>query len=439
MERVLEMENRQEMTTGRWKLILVAYVLLLIVFGMSTPFDFSWPHVVELKEVNISTSESVSRMEQGNMKRRLALVAVALFAVYSLARTENRFRFNLPSGLLLLFYLGWVQLSLSWSVDVPFTLRRLVTVDILWLLAVVFAARYSLRELAIISVLVAGTSLALGVANELRWGTINPLSEHWRFSGIYHTVSMGWNCGILALSAMFLVTDEEHGGRRFLLWLILVVAIVFLLLTKSRMAVASTLFCMGIYWYRIVPGPNRFFLVLVPVIVLCLAYLILGDLLLSYGVDASTLGRGEDARESMRNLTGRLPLWIECFKWITERPIRGFGFNSFISPKNLHNIARNVGWTPNSLHSGYIDAMMGLGYVGAMALISFLLAALVRAYRLSVQLPEYIFVVSVLVWLCLNLLIGSIPITRPEFITFFCMALLARVALMPAAEWERKR
>lgn len=432
------MENTQEVYNVRWKLVLLTFVVLLIVFGLSTPFNFEWPKAVKFKEWSSSTSAFVARIEHGNLGRQVGLLMLAVFSMFSLSRVENRYRVNLPTGWFFLFYLGWIMLSLSWSFDLFFTLRRVIIIYILWVSAVIFAGRYTLRELAFLAVLVTGSTLVIGFGNELRWHAFEPTNIWWRFSGLFHTVSMSWNCGILALASMFLVTDEKSSLRRAVLWFVFAAAIIFLLLTKSRMAFASTLFTMGLYWYRVVSGPNKLFLILGLIIALCLSYLALSNRWLYYVGEASTLGRGEAAKEQVGDLTGRLPLWKYCFRRSEERPILGWGFNTFISPKNMFEVARNVGWTPGSTHSGYVDAIMGLGYVGAAALIFFLLAALARAYDLSRRYPEYIFVVSVLIWLYYNLLLEATLITRPSFMSFFCMTLLARLALLPGAEWERK-
>ncbi len=431
------MKSDNQSIRSRTPLILASFLFFLLVFGLSTPFDFSYPHTVLEMENQFNVSEAISRMQHGNMFRRIGLLLLAGFSVVSLAWTKNRYQFNLFTGLFLFFYLGLVLLSLTWSIDVVFTFRRVAIVFILWFAATVAAARYSLRELAQLAVLVTGTTLAMAIFNELRMQTMDPSAEIWRFAGLFHTVTMGWNCGLLALSAMFLLTGESRSSRRFLFWFIIVVALIFLLLTKSRMAVVSTLIGMAYYWYWPFAPTNRVLVVLALIIVSCLAYLSLGDRLLYYGEEASTLGRGEAAKESVGNLTGRTLLWSECFKWAGKRPLQGYGFNTFISPKNIDTIARNVGWLPNSTHSGYLDAVLGIGYLGATALILLLFSALIRAFTLSRQYPEYIFVVSVLLWLVFNLFLEANLITRPLFMTFFSMTLLARLALLPGEEWER--
>lgn len=432
------MENALGTHTVRWKLVLVTFVLLVIVFGLATPFNFDWPELVKLKEINSSASASISRIEKGNRGRQVGLLLLAAISVISLAKTENRYRVNLPVGWIFLFYLSLIIFSLSWSFDLFFTLRRVVIVFILWMSAIVFAGRYSLREIAFLAVLVNGTILILGFGNELRLGTFEPSNVWWRFSGFFHTVSMGWNCGLLALASMFLITDEKNTLRRSVLWVVLAAAIVFLVLTKSRMAFASTLFAMGLYWYRVISGRNKILMVLGLIIAICLSYLVLSDQWGYYAEEATTLGRGEAAKESVNDLTGRLPLWKYCFRRSEERPILGWGFNTFVSPNNLVDIERNVGWAPSSIHSGYIDAVMGLGYVGAAALIFFLFSALARAYSLSRKHSEYIFVFSVLIWLCYNIALEASLITRPSIMSFVCMILLARLALLPGPEWERK-
>lgn len=412
------------------------FFFLLLVFALVTPFDFSWPQTVFLKENYIDTSEAIARMEHGNLGRRIGMLLLGAFALFTLARTKNRFQFNEPVGWVFLFYFIWIIFSLTWSIDPVFTLRRVITVAILWFAAVAINARHSLRELAALTVFVCGTTLVLAFANELRLHTFNPVDNIWRFSGLFHTVAMGWNCGLLALAALFLTYIEKKKAYQMFFACILAVAVVFLLLTKSRMAVAASLLSMGFFLFRVVSRRNKMLLALSIISIVCFSYLVLGDMLLYYGEEVSTLGRGDAAKESVSNLTGRIPLWIECFRFIIDKPILGYGFNSFVSPTNIETIYRNVGWIPNSVHSGFMDALMGLGFVGVGAMIISFIMALVRSIRLSEKSVDYIFVTSVLLWLYYNLLLEANLITMPTFMTFFGMTLLSRLAFLPGTEWE---
>ncbi len=405
---------------------------LLLIFSFTTPYNPSWPSDVEYKKNIIQVNEAIHRMERGNMGRRLGLVVLGIYGILLLAFTKNRFRLNGALAWLLVFYLAWVVLSLLWSIDKWFTIRRVVTYFILWMAAIATASRYSIKELAHICFYVCGITAIVAFANEIRLHTINPLSESWRFSGLFHAVMMGWNCGMFALSSYYLASVSPPASfRRMFFYAMTLLALCLLLLTKSRMAVASTLIGLFFIWYMISSARSRAGFFLVVVIMLCMGYLVLGDKIFEYGEAATTLGRGESAKESVGTLTGRLPLWKECFRWWVKSPILGYGFNTFISPKHYVEISQNVGWTPSSIHSGYIDALMGLGFIGLSAMLGFLSLALAKALSLARKNLPYVFSAAVLIWLCYNLFLEANLIIRPIFMTFAVLVLLAQLAFLP--------
>ncbi len=409
---------------------------LMLIFSLTTPYNLSWPRDVEYKKNIIQVNEAIARMERGNLGRRAGLVILAAFGLFLLARTKNRFRVNGPLGLLLIVYIGWSIFSLLWSIDKMFTMRRLITFLILWFAAIVMASRYSIKDLATIGFYVCGITALLGFANELRLHTIHPFNESWRFSGLFHTVTMGWNCGMWALCSLYLASQSESKAKRFFFHAALVVAIVLLLLTKSRMAVASTFVSLGLFWLMISSPKRITAAVMLAAVVMCTAYLALGDKFIQYGEIATTLGRGETARQSVGTLTGRLPLWRECFRWAVKRPILGYGFNTFISPKHYVEISQNVGWTPSSIHSGYIDALMGLGFVGLSVLLGLLASALIKALSLSRHNISYAFVFCILIWLCYNIFLEANLLIRPTFMTFVVLIFLAHLAFLPSERAE---
>ncbi|NPA94113.1 MAG: O-antigen ligase family protein [Thermodesulfobacteria bacterium] len=409
---------------------------LLFIFYLATPYNLSWPRDVEYKKNIIQVNEAISRMERGNIGRRAGLVILAAFGVFLLARTRNRFRINGLLGLLLIVYVLWSVLSLLWSIDQMFTLRRLVTFLILWFAAIAMAARYSIKELAIIGFCICGITGLLGFANEIRLHTLDPFNESWRFSGVFHTVTMGWNCGLWALCSFYLATISSSRGAKAFFYGAMMVALVLLLLTKSRMAVASTFICLTLFWFMVSSARTILATVMLALVVLCSSYLVLGDKVIEYGEAATTLGRGESARESVGTLTGRLPLWKECFRWAVKRPILGYGFNTFISPKHYVEITKNVGWTPSSIHSGYIDALMGLGFVGLSVLLGVLAAALFRAFTLAKNNVSYTLVFCCLIWLCYNIFLEANLLIRPTFMTFVMLMFLAHLAFLPAERAE---
>ncbi|RUM91478.1 MAG: hypothetical protein DSZ23_01535, partial [Thermodesulfatator sp.] len=305
---------------------------LLLVFSLATPFNPSWPEEVKYKKNIIQISEAVHRMERGNMGRRAGLVLLSMYGFFLLSRVPNRFQVNGLLGWLVVTYLAWSLLSLTWSIDVLFTLRRLAIFFILWFAAIATAARYRVRELAVLVLFICGITAVAGFANEIRLHTFDPLSEAWRFSGLFHTVSMGWNCGLLALSSLYLSTISADNKLKKFYYLILIFALVLLVLTKSRMALASTLIALCFFWFMVSSIRAVVGWVIVGLIGLSGCYLFLGEKIIEYGEAVTTLGRGETAKETVGSLTGRLPLWNECFRWALQRPLLGYGFNTFISP-----------------------------------------------------------------------------------------------------------
>jgi O-antigen ligase len=242
---------------------------------------------------------------------------------------------------------------------------------------------------------------------------------------------MGWNCGLLALAAFYLASISKNRRSRWLLHLILAAAILLLILTKSRMALISTVAALLFFWMMASSRHNKAGIILGFISISCMAYLFLGDHIFQYLEAATTLGRGEYAKESIGTLTGRLPLWQECFRWSAMKPFLGYGFNTFISPVHYASIALNVGWTPSSIHSGYIDAVMGLGYTGFVMLVSILCMALIKAIMLAKRFLSYSFVAATLIWLCYNLFLEANLITRPTFMTFIILTILVHLAFLP--------
>lgn len=140
------------------------------------------------------------------------------------------------------------------------------------------------------------------------------------------------------------------------------------------------------------------------------------------------MGRGEEAASTLDSFTGRLPLWSEELEYARARPILGYGYNAFLNSKNLTPVSKSAGWVPDSPHSGYLGALLGLGYLGAAALVFVLLLALQRSFYLSRASPSSAFAGAIMVWLCCNLFLESAIITDPTLPTLFCLTVIASLA-----------
>jgi len=84
--------------------------------------------------------------------------------------------------------------------------------------------------------------------------------------------------------------------------------------------------------------------------------------------------------------TGRLGIWNFAFHEIANRPLLGWGYQSFwLVGSDAPSVVEAPGWVarmPNA-HNGYYDTMLELGYVGYGFLIAFILATLHAAGRVA--------------------------------------------------------
>jgi len=74
-------------------------------------------------------------------------------------------------------------------------------------------------------------------------------------------------------------------------------------------------------------------------------------------------------------LTGRTDLWALVQEAIAQRPLLGYGFDSFwtgLEGDSL-TIIRSVGWLVPTAHNGYLDLLLGIGYVGALLFVPLVL------------------------------------------------------------------
>lgn len=83
--------------------------------------------------------------------------------------------------------------------------------------------------------------------------------------------------------------------------------------------------------------------------------------------------------------TGRRALWEFALQHIASRPIHGWGYQSFwLVGADAPSVTTAVGWikTMPNAHSGYLDTVLEMGYVGLGLLLAFVASTLHAASRL---------------------------------------------------------
>ncbi|MEN0110471.1 MAG: O-antigen ligase family protein, partial [Planctomycetota bacterium] len=81
------------------------------------------------------------------------------------------------------------------------------------------------------------------------------------------------------------------------------------------------------------------------------------------------------------SLTGRVPLWDELAEYAAKRPVLGYGYEGFWTPKRIAAIMKSQNWTVQNAHNSYFEVMLQLGFVGLVLAVWLLFGAL----RLTTQ------------------------------------------------------
>ncbi|MFC1817598.1 O-antigen ligase family protein [Thermodesulfobacteriota bacterium] len=404
------------------------FLFLLAVFVYATPLLHFKAFFIH--GIGVGDADAVANvMARDNWMRIVALSSLGVFALFNILRSKVRqFQINGLLGWLILLYIVLAVLSITWSTDPKFTLKRVGILLFLCLGALYFAERYSLQEIIALFIFICAVAVLFGLFESLRFYSFRPFVGSWRFGGNLHPIAQGWHLGLLLLSVFVLSKTTEQNRAVYLG--ITFVAFLLLILTRSRVALVSCIMGSVVYWFMVstkrYQGPLLFLVIISGV---CSIYFLLGSEFTGFGEKVVMLGRGQDI-STTKTFTGRLPLWENLMQVVNERPFLGFGYDSFISSKNLPLITEKIGWATPNTHSGYMSTLGGLGYIGCITLILILFLSVKMSIGLAKRNSEYAFIVAVLVWLILNLLTEDQILTRPYFPTFAWMILLARLGFI---------
>jgi O-antigen ligase len=309
---------------------------------------------------------------EGNPSRRVALLTLGLFSVICLMRNRsNQFEINGFLGWLLVFFIVWSFFSISWAVDPSLTFRRLIVFAISLLTALALASRFWISCIPLFVFLSASLYLLIGLSAEIILETFQPTLAEYRFAGTLHPNSQGVNCALMFLAGVSIAWSTKR-GRSFFLTAALV-AFIFLILTKSRTSFISALIAQTLHWTLLSSNSKKS--IFIKSIfwgmgiswLIFLLFLILGDNLTSLASSGILLGR-EDSE--VLTFTGRTLIWEKCLEYVAERPLHGYGFNSFWTPAHIHEVSTLFDMGVIDAHSAYIDLLLNVGLVGMISYVS---------------------------------------------------------------------
>lgn len=343
-----------------------------------------------LKDYVESASERAVAAVSGNNTRRMAFLAIGAVGIGLLLIGRRMPALREPLGLSLLLACSWTYASVMWADSVGFTIKRLLLFTLCISGCIGISSALSLRQMAIVLLSVTTGYLILGVVAEVMQGNFRPWAGGYRFAGTLHPNAQATNCGAMALGALALWKKRpgETGKRRAvfrkLMGCMFVVAVLFLVLTKSRTATAAIILVIGSIWAsRKSLGFNLILSGTGLLAVLSLSFVLSVTGAADSVGETANMGRAD----SQGAFNGRLPIWDICIRNMGSQIPVGVGYDGFWTPDRIEDISWAVGWSISSVHSEYIELVLGLGVFGLLLYLAAQGAAIIwfwiRYYRLG--------------------------------------------------------
>ena len=330
----------------------------------------------------------------GNSLRRLAFLGCAGFGMLGLMMGQwGRFRWNVPM-VLFMVYVAWTGASVSWSIDFGASVRRYVLM-LCCVIGCIGLTRFVTIEQVLIATMIAMLGwLLVGISAELYFGAFRPHDLEHRFAGTIHPNLQAANLAMVFFAAFTM--SRIRPKLKWLLYAIMFVVFAFLLMTKCRTVVGVLPLAFLIIWLTTQPMQKVAIGSLAGIWMASSAafvFLVIGFDPISEFSEVLLLGRGEETGSS---LTGRLPLWKDLSGYIRGRPLHGYGFGAFWTPNHIYDIAKSQEWVISEAHSSYIDAILQIGLIGVLLLLSVAVSTFIQAVVAFRQTgrPEYIFIIG---------------------------------------------
>ena len=323
-----------------------------------------------------SLAEMEAAEAGGNTARRVAFLSLAgLGALGVLFGRAGRWRSGGATGAAMLAYAAWCGASVLWAEEPGVSGRRYAVFGLFLLGAGGLARRFTGEQVVRLALWCVGLHLAFGLAAEFGLRAFRPWAADYRFSGTLHPNIQALQLAIGVVAAAVLAWRWPR--RSALFAVVLAGLFVMLVLTKSRtgtfglvLALAGTLLMTSGPETKLLAAAGGVF----AAAAVYMGLLFSGIDLTDEARDAALMGRAEQ----QNTLTGRLPIWESLNAHVAARPWLGYGYQGFWSQQRVYAISAEVGWAVSASHSGWYEAVLSTGLIGAALLAAVLLAGLAR-------------------------------------------------------------
>lgn len=406
-------------TMGTTEHYALPFRFWMTVFVIGAAF-FLTEHDTTISKADAYTS-TADQMEQaaqgGNNTRRVAFLTIAAIGFCGFCYSNRQF--SLPAnllGLAAMTFIAWCAASSLWSDDMGMTIRRTVLLLCFVVGAIGVSKQLTGRQIVWLAILIPLLSLGIGILAELRHGTFRPWAGDYRFSGSMHPNTQGLYLTSLCLGSFSLARATPI--HRLFLYGCFALGLIFLILTKSRTSVAGMMISLAPLW--LLKSSIRSKVLLTLGATWCIAtaafvLLVIEDNPENDVSQLALLGRQEQAS----SLTGRLPIWEQLMPRLEERPLTGYGYDSFWTPETIEDVSSELHWGIREAHNAYIDTALGTGLIGLGLILATILLGMLAAakFYLRTSQPIYGFLFGLLLFGLINGFTES-GMTMPMFVPF---------------------
>lgn len=371
---------------------------------------------------------------EGSPRREIAYLALGIFGVVTLFRRRHlASKFNGWLGGFIAIYLSWSFLSIFWAEDISLTARRLIVLLMLCLGAVAASRQLWKENLVKFTLYSTGSYLIVGIIAEIILGTFHPSTEGYRFAGTTSPNHEGWYCALFLLASV--CASRNKGRGRLMFQLCAGIGFVLLVLTGSRTAFASVIVSLLVYWSLVWSRSRKRAAVFSAGVGLTLFLFLFFGTAAPDLESAVLLGR---VSSPVVELSGRLPLWQVCLESVSKHPLLGYGYGGFWTGSRTVEISKMLHWVPSDAHSMYLNSLLNLGAIGALALLFIFLLGINRSISLyrKVADPHFAFAAVILLFCAVDGVMESIT-SQPELPLFLCMLVLARLGFRSIPRGKR--
>jgi O-antigen ligase len=326
----------------------------------------------------------------GSPLDRAFLIGLLCLGLLILARRRFDWSTAIKKNIWLILLIGYMLVSILWS-EIPFVSfkrwgRELIAIIMAFLVLTEPSRRQAVQSLIRRTVYILIPFSLLLIKYFPEYGR---MYGRWSGGEMWIGVAVQKNgLGRLCLISIFFLvwslirrwkgSDVPVRSYQTYAEVLLLVAALFLLIGPPGAYPATAIVALGaglamfgtLQWMR----KHRMYLGAIPAVAMIV--LVVGFGIVTPFVGGSTVGGFSPILGRSETLTGRTDIWAGLLPFFEKHPILGHGFGGFWTPMTQQAI-----FGQKEAHNGYLDVFLGIGIVGLLLIVLFLLSFCWKAQR----------------------------------------------------------